>query len=105
MKFNLIASWDQIEYHMISKSCQSRLKFDWSQFDLDNEMLLTEKKIFSTWYICKTGNGWQNTLLADEAGTGWRGWHWLTGLTLAEENNFWLIKLILLIEKIFYESY
>jgi hypothetical protein len=53
MKFNLIAFWDQIEYHMISKSCQSRLKFDWSQFDLDNEMLLTKKNLFDMimfWY-------------------------------------------------------
>ncbi len=54
-------------------------------------------------YICKTGNGWQNNLLADGTDTDWRSWHWLTGLTLAEENNFWLKKLILLIENKFYE--
>jgi hypothetical protein len=54
-------------------------------------------------FICKTENGWQNTLLTDETDTDWRGWHWLTGLTLAEENNFWLRKLILLIEKFFYQ--
>jgi hypothetical protein len=62
-----------------------------------------KKKQFYLSFICKTGNGWQNTLLADKADTSWRGWHWLTRLTLAEENNFWLRKLILLIEKIFYE--
>jgi hypothetical protein len=66
--------------------------------------------IFNKWwrykdrkFICKTGNGWQNTLLTDKTDTDWRGWHWLTGLTLAVENNFWLRKLILLIEKFFYE--
>ncbi len=41
--------------------------------------------------------------LTDEIDTDWRDWHWLTKLTLAEKNNFWLRKLILLIEKFFYE--
>jgi hypothetical protein len=39
--------------------------------------------------------------LTDGADIDWRGWHWLTGLTLAEENNFWLRKLTLFIEKFF----
>jgi hypothetical protein len=31
--------------------------------------------------ICKTGNGWQNTLLTDKTDTDWRGWHSLRKIT------------------------